>query len=77
MDQPAATEEALLIQAAPFMTESLEHNLLNNWTPEERARLDAAPEPEKIDHTNRDHEYLFFKKVRGPAGCGVVGGPHK
>ena len=46
------------------MTESLEHNLLKSWSPEERARLDAVPEPTTLDHTNRDHEYLFFKKVR-------------
>ena len=64
MENPANTEEELLIQAAPFMTESLEHNLLRSWTPEERARLDMVTEPTTLDHTNRDHEYLFFKKVR-------------
>jgi hypothetical protein len=41
------------------MTQSLEQNLQQNWSEEERRRLDAATPPADgdIDHTNRDHEY--------------------
>ena len=46
------------MQAAPFMSESLDDNLRSAWTPEERARLDAQPIPQQFDHTNRDHEYV-------------------
>ena len=59
VEQPAETEAELLMQAAPYMSESLDANLQSAWTPEERARLDAAPVPNKIDHQNRDHEYIF------------------
>lgn len=61
---PAATEAELLMQAAPYMSQSLEANLLTSWTPEERARLDATAVPQDLDHQNRDHEYLFFKQMR-------------
>jgi len=64
VENPADTEAELLMQAAPYMSESLEANLQSAWTPEERARLDAAPIPEKLDHHNRDHEYIFFKQMR-------------
>ena len=58
MEHPGETEEELLIQAAPFMTQSLEHNLQQSWSEEDRRRLDAAKPPldGEIDHTNRDHE---------------------
>ena len=58
VEQPGETEEELLVQAAPFMTQSLEHNLQQSWSEEERRRLDAATPPTnaQIDHTNRDHE---------------------
>lgn len=64
VENPATTENELLMQAAPYMSESLASNLQNAWTPEERARLDAAPVPVELDHTNRDHEYIFFKQMR-------------
>jgi hypothetical protein len=58
VENPAETEPELLMQAAPFMSESLDDNLRSAWTPEERARLDAQPIPQQFDHTNRDHEYV-------------------
>lgn len=58
VEEPAATEAELLLQAAPYMSESLADNLKQAWTPEERARLDAQPMPQRLDHTNRDHEYV-------------------
>lgn len=61
VEDPAETEADLLMQAAPYMSESLEANLLTAWTPEERARLDAAPVPQQLDHQNRDHEYIFVR----------------
>ena len=61
VEYPAETEAELLMQAAPYMSESLEANLRTAWTPEERARLDASPVPEQLDHQNRDHEYIFVR----------------
>lgn len=58
VEEPANTEAELLLQAAPYMSESLDDNLKHAWTPEERARLDAQPIPQQLDHTNRDHEYV-------------------
>lgn len=58
VEEPAEKESELLLQAAPFMSESLEDNLKNAWTPQERARLDSQPIPQQLDHSNRDHEYV-------------------
>lgn len=58
VEAPADTEAELLMQAAPFMSDSLDDNLKNAWTEEERSRLDAQPMPKQLDHTNRDHEYV-------------------
>lgn len=58
VEDPAETESGLLMQAAPFMSDSLDDNLKSAWSPEERARLDAQPIPQQLDHTNRDHEYV-------------------
>jgi hypothetical protein len=59
VEEPADTEAELLRQAAPFMSDSLDDNLRNAWSPEERARLDAQPIPQQLDHSNRDHEYVI------------------
>lgn len=61
VEDPGDTEQELLQQAAPFMSESLDDNLKTSWTAEERSRLDAQPMPKQLDHTNRDHEYVSCK----------------
>lgn len=66
VEKPAETEAELLQQAAPFMSDSLDDNLKNAWTPEERARLDKQTVPQQLDHTNRDHEYVSAIVRGGP-----------
>ena len=71
VENPAETEAELLMQAAPFMSESLDDNLRSAWTPEERARLDAQPIPQQFDHSNRDHEYVsvLLEPLRQSISC--------
>lgn len=71
VEHPAVTENELLLQAAPYMSESLAANLQNAWSPEERARLDAAPVPAELDHKNRDHEYIFVSSLSSWLSRGV------
>lgn len=72
VEHPASTENELLMQAAPYMSESLASNLQNAWTPEERARLDAAPVPAELDHQNRDHEYIFVSFLPSFPSCSIL-----